>query len=235
MSDTAAESSQPTRSTTTKRPIALVVSLVVLLVAVAAVAAAVMWSGGVSETLKLVGLESLFGSPAPATPSGNKPATGAPVSGVATDSVTATAGAAAPAPVVPASAQAAMYRQQLQSQANIAKLVDNEIASLTMGTPDESGNVAEVPVRVKYRNGSSVSGTMTLKKYNGVWYFFSLTAAGEGSTEYPGAFDSSVVKVITAQQATAGQSGDDHRTGSSAVATRQPASRACPRGPEPRP
>lgn len=202
MSDTAAESSQPTRSTTTKRPIALVVSLVVLLVAVAAVAAAVTWSGGVSETLKLVGLESLLGAPSPASPSGNKPAAGAPASGVATGSVNATASAAASDPVLPASARAAMYRQQLQSQANITKLVDNQIASLTMGTPDESGNVARVPVRVRYRNGSSVAGTMTLKKYNGVWYFFSLTASGEGSTEYPGTFDSSVVKVITAQQAT---------------------------------
>jgi hypothetical protein len=205
MSDTAAQSSQPTSTTAAKRPVPIVVWLVILLIAGGALAAAVMWSGGVSETLKLIGLGSLVGSSSqpPSSTPGNKPA-GAPVSGVATGSVTATVGAAATGPALPAPARAAMYRQQLQSQTNIGKLVNNKIASLTMGTPTESASRATVPVRVKFRNGSTESGVMTLKKYNDLWYFFSLTAAGEGSVDYPGAFDSSVVKVITAQQSTEG-------------------------------
>lgn len=96
-----------------------------------------------------------------------------------------------------------MYREQLQSQATIGDLVNNELSSLRLGTPNVLASSATVPVTATYRSGSSVSGTMTLRKYNGLWYFYSLTGSGGGSAARPGAIDSSVVSVITRQQATA--------------------------------
>ncbi len=36
-----------------------------------------------------------------------------------------------------------MYREQLQSQANIVRLVNNEVESLTFGAADESAETAE--------------------------------------------------------------------------------------------
>ncbi len=97
-----------------------------------------------------------------------------------------------------------MYREQLQSQANIIRLVNNEVESLTFGAADESADSAAIPVTAKFRSGSTVSGSMTLRNYDDLWYFFSLTSA-DGGTEAPpsSGVDSSVVSVITKQQASA--------------------------------
>ena len=97
-----------------------------------------------------------------------------------------------------------MYREQVASQAHIGALVDNQIASLTFGDAERSTKSATVPVDVEFRNGSSASGTMTFKKYDGVWYFFSLGVPADGSAAKAVAIDPSVVNVITAQQATEG-------------------------------
>jgi hypothetical protein len=105
---------------------------------------------------------------------------------------------------LPASASEAMYREQLESQESITALVDDKIATLSLGTPVVTDVMATVPVRVEYRSDSSVSGVMTLKKYDGLWYFFSITAAGSepSAVQKDAAVDPAVVKVITEQQAT---------------------------------
>ena len=231
MTDTAADSPTPKQATAVKHSIPVIVSLLVLLLAAVAFGGAVVMSGGVNEALNLVGLGTpstkaeLTSTQIPRKPAGSKPT--APASGATTSSTdpaaaatstpAATTGSSAAAvkaaatttkpkpsrnPGLPSAARAAMYREQVQSQAAIAKLVNNNIASLTLGTPRKSTSSAQVPVTVAMRDGSAISGTMSFRKYNGLWYFFSLTASGGGSTAYPGAVSSSVVAIITREQAT---------------------------------
>jgi len=195
MSNTVAESNQST-VVSKKRSVAPVVWLIVLIAAVLAFGAAVVWAGGVNEALILVGL----GSPTNTTPSdaaaggASKPAAAA----------TATDAALPPADALPASARTAMYEQQLQSQDYIRRLVDNEIESLALGTPEQSAEAASVPIDVTLRNGSDVSGSMELKSFDGLWYFFSLTSSEGADDAVPSSpVDESVVSVITRQQASA--------------------------------
>lgn len=230
MSETAEQTFLPTKPKPASRSTAPAIWLIVVLVAALAFAATVAYSGGINGALSLVGLSSLVeGASQTPPPAPRKSRSGAAAGSAATTgSVTATAsttatgnatgtktpaGSSTPASAagaasaagkgrLPAAARAAMYREQLQSQGSIGKLVSNQVASLQLGKPAISTNSATVPVIANYRNGSSVSGTMTLRKYNGLWYFYSLTASGGGYTPTPGAIDPSVVAVITREQAT---------------------------------
>jgi hypothetical protein len=199
MSNTVAES-QPSTVVSKKRSVAPLVWLIVLVVAVLAFGAAIVWAGGINEALVLVGLSS------PAT-AAQPPVTlpgGSASNATSSTATTSSAGAASAADALPKSAKSAMYREQLQSQTSIVRLVNNEVESLSFGAADESSDTAAVPVTAKFRSGSDVSGTMKLKNYDDLWYFFSLTSS-DGGTERPpsSGIDSSVVSVITRQQASA--------------------------------
>lgn len=110
----------------------------------------------------------------------------------------------AAAATAPTAAQTAMYTQQLQSQANLARLANNEVRQLTIGTASTWGNRSSVPVTVAFRDGGSLSGTMVLTRTDNKWYFSSITAAGrEPSATTPKRnIDPAVVKTIADQQAT---------------------------------
>lgn len=100
-------------------------------------------------------------------------------------------------------AQAAMYREQLQSQVQIGRLADNKISSLAIGTAVTTDTRSRIPVTVTYRAGGSLSGTIELARHDGLWYFLSLTAAGGRDVgPRPRTVDSSVVRTIASQQAT---------------------------------
>jgi len=102
------------------------------------------------------------------------------------------------------SAQAAMYREQLQSQTQIGRLADNKIRSIAIGTAVTAGNRSQIPLTVTYRAGGSVSGTMQLASQEGLWYFLSITAAGgRDMGPRPRTVDSGVVNTIATQQGTA--------------------------------
>ena len=114
-----------------------------------------------------------------------------------------------PAPIVtpaslPAEAQARMYREQLQSQNSLGNLAAGEMASARLGTTNVSGDTASVPLTVTYRDGGSISGTMTLRRYEGLWYFYSLYSSGTDDSIKPQTVDSSVVAVISSEQGEAG-------------------------------
>ncbi|MDA3935828.1 MAG: hypothetical protein PF636_03035 [Actinomycetota bacterium] len=116
---------------------------------------------------------------------------------------------AAPVPTavpasLPAEAQSRMYREQLQSQQSLGNLAAGEIASARMGTTSVSGDTASVPLTVTYRDGGSISGTMSLRRYSGLWYFYSLYSSGADDSAKPQNVDSSVVSVITSAQGEAG-------------------------------
>jgi len=210
-----------------KRGVALAVMLVIL--ALLAFAAAVVWAGGIDAVAELIGLEldgssvvltdpdSAAGSDsdsdeATAAPgaAGSKTGSGAattapsaPASGGDNDEDDAdgTSGPPAGASIPISAAQAAMYREQLQSQAQITKLVNGEVSSVAIGTSSASASKASIPLNVSYKSGSPVSGTMVLVNTDGLWYFSSISAGGGGSaTTKPQNIDSGVVHTITEQQ-----------------------------------
>ena len=224
MSDSTADAFKPAK-TAAKHGVSVAVWLVVLLVAAAAFGAAVIYSGGVDSALNLIGLGSGGTvSQQPQAPKGSQSAGGVVASTSSTGSVaasrtaapsTTTTNTAKPAgttsgattrttrnPGLPNAALAAMYREQLQSQRAIGKLVNGQIVNLAVGRAKVWRSVASVPLRVRFSDGKSSGGTMTLRNYKGNWYFSGLSTAGETSTPSPGAFDASVVSIITRQQAT---------------------------------
>jgi len=209
----------------------LILAVLMLAVSSAAFAGAIVYFGGVDEVMRMVGLQEEPAAPEPSPlrpdaedpevpqppaqgipttptaeitptpePPGDLPATAQLPSGQANAPVEAAA-----APSFPVSAaQAAMYREQLQSQSQIAKLANNEIGSLSLGTAAVGANRADIPATVTYRGGGSLSGTMALARTDGLWYFLSITAyGGTAMPQRPRTVDSGVVRTIVTQQATA--------------------------------
>ncbi len=191
MSNVAADSQQSTGSVPKKRSGSVVIWLVVLVLAAGAFAAAVVWAGGIGAALDLVGLGSGSGLSSVATP--------------ASGASTTTSGSAAPTDTatLPEDAAKDMYREQVQSQANIGRLVNNEVSLLSLGEAKTRKGEAIVPVTVTFRDGGRVSGKMVLKQYDGMWYFFRITDDENAEDlTVPENADLSVVSVIVEQQAT---------------------------------
>lgn len=208
------------------------IALTLVLIAVAAFAAAIVWAGGIEEAAKLVGLDlggvTIAGDggiavnkpadgdsdDATTTPGGSTtattsvPATSTPVVGAGDGDADDADGVSGPPPgaSIPIStAQAKLYREQLQSQAQIIRLVDGEVSSIGIGTPSASASLASIPLSVSYKTSSPVSGTMTLVNTDGLWYFSSISAGGgNAAVAKPQSVDSGVVSTITQQQADAG-------------------------------
>jgi len=217
--------------TTKTRSHGVALALTLVLIAVAAFAAAIVWAGGIEEAAKLVGLD-LGGDTvavddgiavdkpgdgdsddATTTPGGSTTATDSvavtstPVVGAGdgdADDADGTSGPPAGASIPISAAQAKMYREQLQSQAQIIRLVDGEVSSIGIGTPSASASQASIPLSVSYKTSSPVSGTMTLVNTNGLWYFSSISAGGgNAAVAKPQSVDSGVVNTITEQQSDA--------------------------------
>lgn len=97
---------------------------------------------------------------------------------------------------------ARMYWEQVASQEMIGNLVRGDITSVNIGSVTKSGNTASVRLTVSSKSLGSVSGTMILRDYSGVWYFSSITRDGStgGSTSSkPG--DPGIVSTLVSQQA----------------------------------
>lgn len=210
------------------KPRSRVLLATVLVVATVAVfAGAVVWAGGVDAVAELLGLDlggatvvaNDPGTDKPADGDSGEPSAGASSSVDPTASVDATvvasgtgdddaddpkpsSGPAATASIPISSAQAAMYREQLQSQAQIIKLVDGEISAIGIGTSSSTASRANIPLSVSYKASSTISGTMVLLNTDGLWYFSSISAGGgSAAVAKPRAVDSGVVNTITQQQA----------------------------------
>jgi len=96
---------------------------------------------------------------------------------------------------------ARMYWEQAASQEQIAKLVAGEIKTVSFGTVTTSGNTANVRLTVT-GTSSSVSGTMVLRNYSGVWYFSSIARDGNTLAVTTGkAADLGIVSTLVANQA----------------------------------
>jgi hypothetical protein len=182
MSESQTQSYKPA-PTAAKHVSPVLVWIVVLLVAAGAFAAAFYWVGGASGVSALLGIGAQSGAGAPKR-----------ANGASATSIVAT---------LPPEAEALMYSEQLESQPYLAKLADGEVVSLTLGEPWVAASTAGVPVKVALKDGTIVSGDLTLRKYNGVWYFVSIHGASDKDSDDvgPGSLDSSIVRVITSEQA----------------------------------
>jgi len=198
MSDSQTQSFQPTPSTgTPKRRGGLLAGLLVLLLAAGLLAAAVWYAGGTSALGQLGGLLSSFVS----TPSGGQSAPQKPAAPAPAVVATTSAGD------LPPEAQQRMFAEQVDSHESLAALVDGRIVSFKTGVARKQDASATVPLTATFKDGSTVTGNITVKQYNGTWYFFSLVRSG-GQSPNPSApatvgFDSNVVATITKQQAEA--------------------------------
>ena len=97
--------------------------------------------------------------------------------------------------------QQRMYAEQVASQEQIGKLVRGEITSFNLGTVTKSGSTASVRITANYSSGGSISGTMVLRDYNGVWYFSSITRDGNTGSTPSVTGDSGVISAIISAQA----------------------------------
>jgi len=115
--------------------------------------------------------------------------------------VTPTATRAA-VPLPPADAQEAMYWEQVASAETIGELVEGTIGSYELSQVAKTGDKADVRVKATYRDGTTESGWLLLKQYEGAWYFAMITADGNPTTTpVSGTPDADVIKAIVEQQA----------------------------------
>jgi len=69
-----------------------------------------------------------------------------------------------------------VFAEQNASQRMITALVNNEISSLSIGKARRYTTSTYAPVTARMRDGSSLSGTVCLRRYGSRWYFYSITA-----------------------------------------------------------
>jgi len=97
---------------------------------------------------------------------------------------------------------ARMFYEQVNSREQIGKLVAGEISSFTLGSASDNGTTASIPVSAAYKSGGSLSGTMVLRNYSGVWYFSSITRNGNsGSAVQTVPADTGITSTIVQQTA----------------------------------
>ena len=185
-------------ATVSRRVQPVVVWLLVLLVAAVAFGAAVVYAGGIS------GVEGMLGSLFSGSSNVNKP--GAPQSVGAMGGASKEQTTSAELAGLPPDALQRMFAEQLRSQASINALVDGECSSLALGTPVVTGREATIPVSAHFRQGGTVQGRITLRRFNKLWYFFSIDGNDKSGTtddSVQTSYDPAVVAVITEQQASA--------------------------------
>ncbi len=218
MSETATDGGTQSKS------VRLAVLLVVM--AVVVLAGAVVWAGGIDGVADLLGFgdrdtvaqippkpeipaADLAEEPVPsedeASAEGTETVEPTEEDQTGTSPQTASTGAALAAATAPTAAQTAMYREQLQSQVQLAKLAGGEISQLAIGKASTTPSHSSIPVTVSYKQGGSLSGTMALARTDGKWFFNSITASGRtpsGATPKR-TIDAGVIRTIVDQQATA--------------------------------
>lgn len=170
-----------------KRRRAVTYGLVGVLVVVAALAG----------TLYVTGIDplGLLAGAADSSQTGEGPASSAETS-------TTPVAAEARVPLPPPDARRTMFWEQVASAEQIESLVADEIGAFEFGQVTLEGDVASLPVRAVYRDGSSLSGTLVLRQHGGAWYFARITRDGNPpTTPVRGDGDEDVISSIVEAQA----------------------------------
>lgn len=95
-----------------------------------------------------------------------------------------------------------MYAEQLDSQANIERLVDGKIASMQVVDRKVTKGTAELQLRVTDTDGIVRRGVMKLVKADGKWYFSSIGRLGNDTSAVSpvGRPDTGVLNTILSEQ-----------------------------------
>jgi len=207
VSDSQTPSFQPTGAPKKRRSSSALVWFLVVVLALAAFVGAIIYAGGFGQVLTLTGLDDAFSGLFNSSGSASVTATAGAATTPPASTTTTTSGsggAAASELGIPDEALEQMYKEQLQSQENLKRLVDGEVTTLELGTADVSGDTAYVPVTVSFTDGTRLSGQLHLERFSGKWYFYSIRANATRSDDvsYPDGIDEDVVSTIVEQQAT---------------------------------
>ena len=150
------DTQQPEPSAAPRR---LLVALVALLVALALFAAAFVYVGGVDGVTSL--LAGQFGASGPA---------------VATRNPSASVGA------TDLAAAKLVYAEQIESQDNIDRLADGDIASFSVDSTQSDETSAIVQITVKFKDGTTAPGAMRFVRSGQLWYFTTISGLRLGAT-----------------------------------------------------
>ncbi|MDA3935827.1 MAG: hypothetical protein PF636_03030, partial [Actinomycetota bacterium] len=63
-----------------------------------------------------------------------------------------------------------LWQEQIDSQVNIQKLVDGEVASFELGSVSKGSELATIPITVEFTDGSSAPGEFVLRRVGEAWY-----------------------------------------------------------------
>jgi hypothetical protein len=96
--------------------------------------------------------------------------------------------------------------EQVASQKTITALIEGRIASLYIGRCRIWRGTATAPVTARFRDGTSMAGTIVLKQYRKRWYFYSINAGssarGISDVSIPAGINTGVMRTAVAQQTT---------------------------------
>jgi hypothetical protein len=137
----------------------------------AAFAAAFYYLGGAQVVSDVMALAGFGAAPAPVAPA---PAPAAPASKPASASAEATSPLQLPEGVDEEFARR-MYLEQLESQANIVKLVGDRVSSIAFGRIARNADGTDVVTKVSFRDGTSAQGVLGLAEKQGSLFFVSIT------------------------------------------------------------
>ncbi len=168
------------------------VALVMVVVVFGLLAAAYVFLGGSDVLSGIFGTGEAAQTGTPVTPAKQSSSTTSTPSAETTD----------PANMPSADQAESIYWEQVASQEQIGKLVTGEITAISFGSVTEATGTADVRIGVSYKSGSTISGTMRLRKYGTAWYFSSIAREGGSLAPESGAdADQAVVDTLVSQQA----------------------------------
>jgi|GEM_PF-2687960 len=125
-----------------------------------------------------------------------------------------------------------IWQEQIDSQVNIAKLIDGEIERLVIDSVEQDGDVATLAVSAEFTDGTSAPGELGMRLFGGNWYAAYITGlrgaqtggsadsvspgdSGPSDTDLPslGDVDVPLLNEMLAQQASSAAVLEEYATG----------------------
>lgn len=81
-----------------------------------------------------------------------------------------------------------IWQEQINSQANIERLVDGEVSRIVVSNVTQDGVDAVLDIEAEFREGPSVQGTLEMRRFGDNWYFARVTGLrpeSEPATDTP--------------------------------------------------
>lgn len=75
-----------------------------------------------------------------------------------------------------------LWQEQIDSQANIKRLVEGDITRIVIDDVAQGSDVATLSITAEFEDGTSAPGHMGMRKFGDVWYFEYVTGMRQGET-----------------------------------------------------